>query len=100
MVREAFAIESGGDFWRRLERDSRRQPVRFREDRPEDLIRARAAVAAWRQQHPQGTTRQLVADLGGQFQPDYGPVLGAVLYAVDSHGAKITTGVSVAEAVR
>ena len=74
--------------------------MRFREDRAEDLIRARAAMAGWPQQHPQGTTGQLVADLEGQFHPDYGPVLRAVLYAVDSHGTKITTGVSVVEAVR
>jgi len=38
--------------------------MRFREDKPEDLDRARAAVAAWRAQHPQGTDAQLVADLG------------------------------------
>jgi len=74
--------------------------MRFREDKPEDLDRARTAVAAWREQHPQGTDEQLVADLGGQFHPDYAVVLRAVLFAVDSHGAKITTGVSIAEAAR
>ena len=74
--------------------------MRFREDKPGDLDRARAAVAAWREQHPQGTDEQLVADLGGQFHPDYAVVLRAVLFAVDSHGAKITTGVSITEAAR
>jgi hypothetical protein len=74
--------------------------VRFREDKPEDLDRARAAVAAWREQNPQGTDEQLVAELGSQFHKDYGVVLRAVLFTVDSHGAKITTGVSIAEAVR
>lgn len=74
--------------------------MRYREDKPEDLDKARAAVAAWREQHPQGTAEDLVADLGGQFHPDYGPVLRAVLFAFDSHAAKITTGVSTAEAVR
>jgi hypothetical protein len=35
---------------------------------------------------------QLVADLGGQFHPDYGVVLRAVLFAVDRHQAReITT---------
>ncbi len=74
--------------------------MRFREDKPEDLERARNAVAAWREQYPQGMAEQFVADLGGQFHPDYGPVLRAVLFALDSHRAKITTGVSIAEAPR
>jgi len=74
--------------------------VRFREDKPEDLDRARAAVAAWREQHPEGTADQLVADLGGQFHRDYGVVLRGVLFAVDSHAAKITTGVSIIEVSR
>ncbi len=69
--------------------------MRFRDDKPEDLDKARAAVAAWREQHPQGTAEDLVADLGGQFHPDYGPVLRGVLFAVDSHGAKIATGISI-----
>jgi hypothetical protein len=33
-----------------------------------------------------------------RFHRDYPVVLRAVLFAVDSHGAKITTGVSIAEA--
>ncbi len=74
--------------------------MRFREDKPGDLDRARAAVAAWREQHPQGTNEQLVAYLGSQFHPDYAVVLRGVLFAVDSHGAKITTGVPVAGAAR
>ncbi len=74
--------------------------VRFREDKPEDLNRARAAVAAWREQHPQGTAEQLVADLGSQFHPDYAVVLRAVLFTVDSHQARIAAGVSVTEAAR
>jgi hypothetical protein len=74
--------------------------VRFREDKPEDLERARSSVTAWREQHPDRTAEQLVADLGGQFHPGYGPVLRAVLFTFDSHGAKITTGVPVTEAAR
>ncbi len=71
--------------------------VRYREDKPEDLDRARAAVAAWREQHPQGTADELVTDLGGDFHRDYAVVLRGVLFAVDSHAAKIAAGVSVIE---
>lgn len=71
--------------------------MRFREDRPEDLARARVEVAAWRAQHPAGTAGELVTAIGHRYHFDYGPVLRAVLFAVDSHGAKIMTGVSVQE---
>jgi hypothetical protein len=67
--------------------------VRYREDKPEDLARARSAVAAWREQHPQGTAEQLVADLGGQFRPDYAVVLRSVLFTTDRHAARAVTGV-------
>ena len=71
--------------------------MRFREDRPEDLARARTEVEAWRGQHPAGTAEDLLNAIGPRFHQDYGPVLRVVLFAVDSHGAKITTGVSVQE---
>ena len=74
--------------------------MRYRENKPENLMRARTAVAAWRVQHPQGTAEQLVWDLGGQFHRDYGVVLRAVPFAADSHAAKITAGLSAVEAVR
>jgi hypothetical protein len=67
--------------------------VRYREDSPRDLARARAAVAVWRNQNPAGTAGQLTAALGGQFHPDYGPVLRAVLFAADRHRARNITGV-------
>jgi hypothetical protein len=73
--------------------------MRYRENKPENLMRARTAIAAWRVQHPQGTAEQLVWDLGGQFHRDYHVVLRAVLFAVDSHAAKITTGLSAAGTV-
>ena len=57
--------------------------MRFREDKSTDLQRARAAVAEWREQNPEGTEDQLTDALGAQFHPDYGPVLRAVLYAFD-----------------
>jgi hypothetical protein len=71
--------------------------VRFREDNPEDLDRARKAAREWRQQHSTGTEAQFVAAVGGGFRPDYAPVLRAVLFAADSRDAKITTGVSIIE---
>jgi hypothetical protein len=57
--------------------------MRSRADSSEELERARAAVAEWRDQNPAGTARQLVAALGGQFHPDYGPVLRGMLFAID-----------------
>jgi hypothetical protein len=74
--------------------------MRYRENTPEDLKRARAAVATWGGQHPQGTAEQLLQDLGGQLHHDYGVLLRAVLFAVDSHAAKITTGLSRVGTVR
>ncbi len=66
--------------------------VRFREDDPRDMDRARTAVAAWRDENPAGTAEQLLAALGGQFRPDYGPVLRAVLFLADRHRARDITG--------
>jgi hypothetical protein len=68
--------------------------VRFREDGPADLARARAAIAAWRDQNPTGTGEELVAAVGHQFDPDYGVVLRAVLFAVDRRRARQITGVT------
>jgi hypothetical protein len=72
--------------------------VRFRDDSPEDLDRARAAVAAWRDQNPEGTAEQLVAALGDEFHRDYGPVLRAVLFAVDRHRTRQVTRIGVGNA--
>jgi hypothetical protein len=52
-------------------------------------------VREWRERNPLGGAGQLIADIGSQFHPDYGTVLRGVLFAVDSHGAKIITGVSI-----
>lgn len=49
--------------------------MRFREDKPADLKRARTAVKQRREQNPAGTEDQLTATLGSQFPPGYGPVL-------------------------
>ena len=42
--------------------------MRFREDKSTDLQRARAAVAEWREQNPEGTEDQLTDALGAQFR--------------------------------
>lgn len=68
--------------------------MRFREGNPEDLDRARAAVATWRDQNPEGTPEQLVTALGAGFHRDYGPVLGALLFAADRHRARTITGIT------
>jgi len=68
--------------------------VRFRDDNPADLTRARTAVTAWRDQNPAGTGDELVTAVGRQFHPDYGVVLRAVLFAVDRHQAREVTGIA------
>jgi hypothetical protein len=68
--------------------------VRFRDDNPADLARARAAVTVWRDQNRAGTSDELVAAVGRQFHPDYGVVLRAVLFAVDRHRAREMTGIA------
>ena len=67
--------------------------MRFRDDNPADLARARTAVTAWRDQNRAGTSGELVAAVGRQFHPDYGVVLRAVLFAVDGHRAREVTGI-------
>jgi len=66
--------------------------MRYREDNPADLVRARAAVAAWRDQNPGGSSEELLAAIGRQFRRDYAVVLRAVLSAVDRHRAQEVTG--------
>jgi hypothetical protein len=68
--------------------------VRFRDDNPADLARARSAVTAWRDQNPAGMGDELVATVGRRFHPDYGVVLHAVLFAVDRHRAREVTGIA------
>ena len=67
--------------------------MRYREDTAEELARARAAVAAWRDRNPAGTAEDLIAAIGHQFHRDYGVVLRAVLFAVDRHRARQVTGI-------
>ena len=70
-----------------------RAAVRYREDTPGELDRARAAVAAWRDRNPAGTGEDLLSAVGRQFHRDYGVVLRAVLFAVDRHRARQVTGI-------
>jgi hypothetical protein len=67
--------------------------VRYREDKSADLARARAAVRAWREEHPDGTPEQLVAAVGPRFRRDWAPVLRAMLYVADKHAARVVTGI-------
>lgn len=71
--------------------------MRFREDRPAELARARASVASWRDQNPAGTAEELIAAIGHRFHRDYGVVLRAVLFAVDRHRARQVTGLTAQE---
>lgn len=66
--------------------------MRFRDDDPADLTRARAAVATWRERNPTGTAEDLVAALGPWFRRDWAPVLRAVLYVTDKHAAREACG--------
>ena len=68
--------------------------MRYREDTPGELARARAAVAAWRDRNPAGTGEELIATIGHQFQRDYGVVLRAVLFAVDRRRAHQVTSIA------
>ena len=68
--------------------------MRFRDDSPADLTRARTAVTAWRDQNPAGTGDELVAAVGRHFHPDYGVVLRALLFAVDRHRSREVTGIA------
>ena len=68
--------------------------MRFRDDNPADLARARSAVTAWRDQNPAETGAELVAAVGRQFHPDYGAVLRAVLSALGRHRAREVTGIA------
>ena len=71
--------------------------MRYREDTPGELARARAAVAAWRGRNLAGTGEELLAAAGHQFHRDYGVMLRAVLFAVDRHRARQVTGISAEE---
>jgi hypothetical protein len=66
--------------------------MRFREDRPADLDRARREVAAWHDANPHGTADELIKAVGPGFHPHYAVVLRGVLFAVDRNRAHEITG--------
>jgi hypothetical protein len=72
--------------------------VRFRDEKPGDLDRARTAAAAWRHQNPEGTPEDLIATVGCQFHPDYAVVLRGVLFAVDRNRARQLAGIVTGQA--
>jgi hypothetical protein len=67
--------------------------MRFRDDNPADLARARADVAAWRVQNPAGNAEELIAAIGCQFHHDWSPVLRAILHVIDKHQARVACGI-------
>jgi len=67
--------------------------MRYRDWKTAELDRARAAVAAWRAEHPQGNADQLLADISAAFHPDYAVVLRGILWAVDHHRARQIIGI-------
>ena len=71
--------------------------MRFRDDHPKDLDRARAPLWAWRDENPAGTPEQLIAALGSQFHRDYGVALRGLLFAADRHRAREITGTGTAD---
>jgi hypothetical protein len=54
--------------------------MRFRDDNPAELARARAAVAGWHDQNPAGNAEELIAAIGHRFHRDFEavPPRGAV----------------------
>ena len=70
-----------------------RAAVRYREDTPGELARARAAAGFWRDQNPAGTGEELIAAIGHQFHRDYAVVLRTALFAVDRHRARQITSI-------
>lgn len=69
--------------------------MRFREDSEADRTRARDAVRTWREENPDGTPAEMLAELGPQFHADYGPVLRAMLFRADLRDANVTTGITI-----
>ncbi|MFY9929166.1 MAG: hypothetical protein WAK82_14260 [Streptosporangiaceae bacterium] len=72
--------------------------MRFRDEKPGDLDRARAAVAAWRGGHPVGTDADLIAAVGPAFHPEWSVALRGVLFAEDRHRARRITGIGLGSA--
>jgi hypothetical protein len=74
------------------ERDRREDAVRFSEEKPADLERARAEVRAWREANPDGTQDELVEAIGSKFRKDYAVVLRAMLFRLELDQGRETAG--------
>jgi hypothetical protein len=68
---------------------------RWKDEKPEDLDRLRAAVRKWREANPDGLPDEMAAALASQFRPDWEPVLRAYLFRADLLDAHVTTGISI-----
>ena len=67
--------------------------MRFRDEKPGDMDRAREVVREWRAQHPDGAPDQLVADIGDEFHHgEWAPVLRSILQVADRHAARVVPG--------
>lgn len=69
--------------------------MRYREHSEDDVAQARAAVAEWREQNPDGSPEEMLAAVGPAFHQDYGPVLCAHLFRLDLRNAEVTTGIKI-----
>jgi hypothetical protein len=77
---------------RQLGPDGKGCAMRFREDKAEDLARARTEVAAWREANPRGTQDELVEAVGPKFHKDYAVVLRGILFRFDLDDAHEVAG--------
>jgi hypothetical protein len=66
--------------------------MRFREDKPGELDRARREVRAWREANPHGTQDELVETVGPGFHKDYAVVLRGILFRLDLDDANEIAG--------
>lgn len=67
--------------------------MRYREHNEDDVAEARAAVAEWREQYPDGGPEEMLAAVGPGFHQDYGPILRAQLFRLDLRKAEVTPGI-------
>jgi hypothetical protein len=72
--------------------DQTLRPFGWDKDTPELREQVRKAVAAWRQQHPQGQYGEMVSALWPHFPyKESDVVLRGFLTVVDRHDARVTT---------
>jgi hypothetical protein len=84
-VERAAEHDAGSD-------DRALRPFGWDKDTPELREQVRKAVAAWRQQHPQGQYDAMVSALWPYFPyKEFDVVLRGFLTAVDRHDARVTT---------